>query len=153
MRSTELGCLRLALGLGQHAHDGLGSGWPDEYPAARRRAAALTSSTRARSSGLSVFVRTRTFCFACGQRGMTAAASASVRPLAARTPQSRSAAASPSPVTWPSRYDHVAGLLAAEETAFPVEGLEHVAVADVGRDHPDAALRHQPVEAEVRHRA
>ena len=33
-----------------------------------------------------------------------------------------------------------------------MEGFEHVAVAHVGGDHPDAALGHQPVEAEVRHR-
>ena len=32
------------------------------------------------------------------------------------------------------------------------ERLEHVPVADVGRDDADAALLHQPVEAEVRHR-
>ena len=36
--------------------------------------------------------------------------------------------------------------------ALAIQRLEHVAVADVGRDHAHAALLHQPVEAEVRHR-
>src|SRR5207237_5545540 len=44
---------------------------------------------------------TRTFAVACGKRGITAAASSSVRPP--RAPQSSRPAASPSPVTWPWR--------------------------------------------------
>ena len=36
--------------------------------------------------------------------------------------------------------DDVPGLLAAEEAALAPERLEHVAVADVGRDHADAVL-------------
>ena len=48
--------------------------------------------------------------------------------------------------------DHVAGLLAAEHGALGAHRLEHVAVADVGREHADAAIGHEPVEAEVRHR-
>ena len=36
--------------------------------------------------------------------------------------------------------------------ALALERLEHVAVADVGRDDADPALLHQAVEAEVRHR-
>ena len=43
-------------------------------------------------------------------------------------------------------------LLAAEDAAVPVQSLEDVAVADVGRDHPDAAFLHEPVKAEIRHR-
>ncbi len=43
-------------------------------------------------------------------------------------------------------------LLAAEDPALAVERLEHIAVADVGRDDPDAVLLHQSMEAEVRHR-
>ncbi len=42
-------------------------------------------------------------------------------------------------------------LLAAEHPLLPAQGLEHVAVADRSRDHPHAALGHQPMEAEVRH--
>ena len=45
----------------------------------------------------------------------------------------------------------MARLLAAEDAALAPERLEHVAVADVGRDDADPALLHQPVEAEVRH--
>ena len=45
----------------------------------------------------------------------------------------------------------MARLLAAEDAALGAKGLEHVAVADVGRHDPDAALGHEPVEAEVRH--
>ena len=43
------------------------------------------------------------------------------------------------------------GLLAAEESALTAKRLEHVAIADVRHDHGDPALRHQPVEAEIRH--
>src|SRR5579884_2326100 len=50
-----------------------------------------------------------------------------------------------------AQVDQVAGLLAPEHAAFPLERLEHVPVADVGRDHADAALRHQGVEPLVRH--
>src|SRR5437899_5317994 len=50
-----------------------------------------------------------------------------------------------------AQIDDVAGLLAAEDRAFALQRLEHVAVADVGRVHDDAALAHQRVEAEVRH--
>ena len=45
----------------------------------------------------------------------------------------------------------MAGLLAAEHAAFALQRLEDVAVADVGRHNADSALRHEPVEAEVRH--
>ena len=45
----------------------------------------------------------------------------------------------------------MARLLATEQAALPPQGLEHVAVADVGGDDADAALRHEPVEAEIRH--
>ena len=45
----------------------------------------------------------------------------------------------------------MARLLAAEHAALGAERFEHVAVADLGRDDPDPALLHQPVEAEVRH--
>ena len=55
-------------------------------------------------------------------------------------------------MTWSSQVDDVARLLAAEDAALASQRLEHVAVADVGRDDADAALLHQPVEAEVRHR-
>ena len=55
-------------------------------------------------------------------------------------------------MTWPVEVDHVTGLLAAEQPALAAQRLEHVPVADVGREHADAALAHQPVEAEVRHR-
>src|SRR5437016_2434637 len=48
--------------------------------------------------------------------------------------------------------ENVPRLLAAEERTLAPQCLEHVAVADVGGDHADPALRHQPVEAEVRHR-
>src|SRR6185437_10338220 len=48
--------------------------------------------------------------------------------------------------------DEVAGLLAAEEEPLAPERLEHVAVADIGHDDANAALLHQAVEAEVRHR-
>src|SRR5581483_6953601 len=51
-----------------------------------------------------------------------------------------------------AQADDVARLLAAEDAALAVERLEDVAVADVGRDHADAALLHEPMEAEVRHR-
>jgi hypothetical protein len=47
--------------------------------------------------------------------------------------------------------DDVPRLLAAEEAALAPEGLEHVTVPDVGRDHADAVLGHQLVEGEVRH--
>ena len=47
--------------------------------------------------------------------------------------------------------DDVAALLAAERVAAGVERLEHVAVADRGRDHADPGTRHRPVEAEVAH--
>ena len=50
-----------------------------------------------------------------------------------------------------AQTDDVARLLAAEDPALAAERLEHVAVADVGGDHADAVVRHQPVEAEVRH--
>ena len=46
----------------------------------------------------------------------------------------------------------MAGLLAAEDAALAPQRLEDVAVADVGRHDADAALLHQPMEAEVRHR-
>ena len=45
----------------------------------------------------------------------------------------------------------MARLLAAEHAALAQQRLEHVAVADVGRDDADAVLAHQRVEAEVRH--
>ena len=45
----------------------------------------------------------------------------------------------------------MARLLAAEHAALAPERLEHVAVADVGRDDADGALGHQLVEAVVRH--
>src|SRR5712691_9606980 len=48
--------------------------------------------------------------------------------------------------------DDVSGLLAAKHAAAALQSLQDVAVAHVRRDHPDAALLHQPVEAEVRHR-
>ena len=48
--------------------------------------------------------------------------------------------------------DEVARLLAAEEQPLAPQRLEHVAVADVGDDDANAALLHQAVEAEVRHR-
>src|SRR3954470_19849501 len=48
--------------------------------------------------------------------------------------------------------DDVTRLLAAEDPPLAVERLEDVAVADVGRDDADAAIFHQPVEAEVGHR-
>ena len=51
-----------------------------------------------------------------------------------------------------AQVDDVPGLLAAQQASLAIQRLEHVAVADVGRDHPDAAFFHQPVEAEVRHR-
>ena len=43
------------------------------------------------------------------------------------------------------------GLLAAEQRPLLAERLEDVAVADRRRHDPDSVLRHQPVEAEVRH--
>ena len=43
------------------------------------------------------------------------------------------------------------GLLAAEHAALALQRLEDVAVADVRGDDADAALLHQPVEAEIRH--
>src|SRR5712691_1782698 len=51
-----------------------------------------------------------------------------------------------------AQEDDVSGLLAAEDPAFAVQRLEHVPVADVGRDHTDTLLLHQAMEAEVRHR-
>src|SRR6476661_1802305 len=50
-----------------------------------------------------------------------------------------------------AEVDDVSGLLAAEERPFALQRLEHVAVADVGRVHGDAALAHQRVEPEVGH--
>ncbi len=72
----------------------------------------------------------------------------------ARRARGRGAAppTSPSPVTWSSQPDDVPRLLAAELAAFALQRLEDVAVADVGRDHADAPVGHQLVEAEVRHR-
>jgi hypothetical protein len=58
----------------------------------------FTSSSTTAGSSLAV---TRMFSFTCGKRGITAAASSSVRPSSAA--QSNSAAASPSPVTWSRR--------------------------------------------------
>ena len=43
-------------------------------------------------------------------------------------------------------------LLAAENPALAIQRIEHVTIADVGRDHADAVLLHQAVEAEIRHR-
>ena len=48
--------------------------------------------------------------------------------------------------------DDVPGLLAAEQRALATERLEHVPVADVGRQHPNAPVGHEPVKAEIRHR-
>ena len=50
-----------------------------------------------------------------------------------------------------TQVEHVTGLLAAEDAAFTAQSLEHVAVTDGRRHRADAALRHEPVEAEVRH--
>ena len=50
-----------------------------------------------------------------------------------------------------AQADDVPRLLAADEPSFALERLEHVPVADVGRDDTDAALAHQCVEPEVRH--
>src|SRR5438445_2830938 len=44
------------------------------------------------------------------------------------------------------------GLFAAEDPTLTIERLEHVPVADIGRDDANAALLHQPVETEIRHR-
>src|SRR5581483_6178738 len=52
----------------------------------------------------------------------------------------------------PVEPDEMAGLLAAEQRPLPPQRLEDVAVADVGRDDTNAALLHQAVEAEIRHR-
>ena len=42
-------------------------------------------------------------------------------------------------------------LLTAEHGALGAHRGEHVAVADVGREHADTPLGHQAMEAEVRH--
>ena len=85
----------------------------------------------------------------CGKRGITAAASSSVRPSSAlqRSRPGGEAVAGDVVV----QVDQVARLLAAEQAALAPQRLEHVAVADVGRDHADAALLGEPVEPEVRH--
>ena len=54
-------------------------------------------------------------------------------------------------MTWSLEVDDVARLLAAEHGALAPQRLEHVAVADVGRDDADPVLPHERVEAEVRH--
>src|SRR5919197_1997277 len=50
-----------------------------------------------------------------------------------------------------AQVDDVARLLPAQQPALAVERLEDVAVADVGRDHADAVLFGEPVQAEIRH--
>ena len=50
-----------------------------------------------------------------------------------------------------AQVDDVAGLLAAQQSVLAPERFEHVAIADVGREHADAALLHQRVEAVIRH--
>src|SRR6266511_1325151 len=61
---------------------------------------ALTRSTSARMASVSSLRATAKFSLTCGKRGITAVSSASGRPRS--PPQRRSAAASPSPATWPS---------------------------------------------------
>ena len=75
---------------------------------------------------------TRTFAFACAKRGITAAASLSVRPSQRGAEQQRRREPVAGDVV--AQADHVARLLAAEHAALAPERLEHVAVADVGRD-------------------
>src|SRR5438876_2656161 len=50
-----------------------------------------------------------------------------------------------------AEIDDVPGLLAPEDAAAAAQSLEDVTIADIGCEHSDAALAHQPVEAEVRH--
>ena len=50
-----------------------------------------------------------------------------------------------------AQVDDVARLLAAQQAAFAPERLEHVPVADVGRDDPNAVLFGEAVQPEVRH--
>src|SRR5206468_2766051 len=70
-------------------------------PRSRSPSSALPRSTSRRSSSLGFRPRAGKFSFTCGYLGITEAASASDRPSSAR--QSRSADASPSPVTWSRR--------------------------------------------------
>ena len=102
-----------------------------------------------RAAAVSSCDATRTFSFACAKRGITAAASPSVRPSQRGAEQQRRREPVAGDVV--AEVDHVARLLAAEHAALAPERLEHVAVADVGRDDADPALGHQLVEAVVRH--
>ena len=70
------------------------------------------------------------FCFTCGKRGITAAASESVRRCSA--PQSSSAADEAVAGDVVVEADDVPRLLAAEDAALAPQRLEDVAVADVG---------------------
>ena len=81
---------------------------------------------------------TRTFSFACAKRGITAAASLSVRPSQRGAEEQRRREPVAGDVV--AQADHVPRLLAAEHAALAPERLEHVAVADVGRDDADPAL-------------
>ena len=80
---------------------------------------------------------------------MTAAASRSVRPFESGAEEKRGSKPVAGDVI--PQVDDVARLLASQHAAVLAERLEHVPVADVGRDHADPALAHQPVEAEIRH--
>ena len=80
---------------------------------------------------------------------MIPAASLSDRPASAR--QSRSAARKAVTGGMVPEPDDVTGLLAAEEPALARESLGHVAIADRCGDDPHAVLRHEAMEAEVRH--
>ena len=113
-------------------------------PAARRSISSLTAS------GTS-FARTWTFAFAWGSLVIWPASSRSVRPLSRRAPaeQERADEAVPGRVSF--EIHDVPGLLAAELPALAAKRLEDVAVADGCRQDADAALLHEPVEAEVRH--
>ena len=95
----------------------------------------LVDLGRAAACGSVLAARTRTFSFTCGiarhhgrRLGQRAA-------LERRAEQQRGREAVAGDVV--AQADDVAGLLAAEHAALALQRLEHVAVADVGRDDAD----------------
>ena len=148
--STQLLCIFRIFRLGEDAHERLRAGRRERARDHDRRAPAFSAVDLVENDLRELATRRpRMFRFACGKRGITGAASLE-RP-AASARQSRSAAARPSPVTWPPSQMTWPDCSPPRSPPSRAQRLEHVAVADRSRDDPDPVLGHEPVEAEVRH--
>src|SRR5581483_9871127 len=148
--STEAFGLLIRRRLGEHADDGLGAGGADEHTARSVELAVdpldlLRQRRRKRPPRAPRHVL-RALRIPLHHRGRLG----EPPPVQRAAEQQRRRETVARHVV--AQADDVARLLAAEDAALAVERLEDVAVADVGRDHADAALLHEPMEAEVRHR-